>query len=111
MVVQSRYYHNLIKEILDNSIASDWENAVIEWDIDDVEEDENQTESCVCGKENLRYLFTIRNRFNNAILFPIGSQCIKKFERDDLTSVVDINEQLFKLLHAVENNDFLTLSS
>ena len=28
-----------------------------------------------------------------------------------MTSVVDINEQLFKLLHAVENNSFLTLSS
>jgi hypothetical protein len=37
----------LIREILDNSVASDWENAVIEWDIKDVEEDENQEDSCI----------------------------------------------------------------
>ena len=79
--------------------------------MDDVEEDETLEESCVCGKENLRYLFTIRNIYNGHTLFPIGSSCIKKFERYDLNEEVAAKEQLFKLLHAIENNEFLTLSS
>jgi len=79
--------------------------------LDDVEEDETLEESCVCGKENLRYLFTIRNIYNGHTLFPIGSSCIKKFERYDLNEEVAAKEQLFKLLHAIENNEFLTLSS
>lgn len=111
MVNKSSYYENLLREVLDNSEANIWEEAVQEWWIEDVEEDECQDGVCICGKENLRYLFTIRNSLNNNGLYPIGSSCIKKFERTDLTSEVDVKEQLFKLLHAVENNDFLTLSS
>jgi hypothetical protein len=44
-------------------------------------------------------------------LYPIGSSCIKKFERADLDEEAAVKEQLFKLLHAIENNRFLTLSS
>jgi len=111
MVNTNNYYENLLKTVLDNSEATDWEDAVQEWWIEDVEEDPYQAGICTCGKENLKYLFTIKNLSNNNRVFPIGSSCIKKFERADLSSEVDIKEQLFKLLHAVENNDFLTLSS
>jgi hypothetical protein len=44
-------------------------------------------------------------------LYPIGSSCIKKFDRDDLDEEVAVKEQLFKLLHAIESNSFITLSS
>lgn len=44
-------------------------------------------------------------------MYPIGSSCIKKFERADLDEEAAVKEQLFKLLHAIENNRFLTLSS
>lgn len=111
MVNGSSYYRNLIDAVLRLSEADDWRSAVNEWSIDDVEEDETLTESCVCGKENLRYLFTIRNEVNGNMLYPIGSSCIKKFERTDLNEEVSVKEQLFKLLHAIENNSFLTLSS
>ena len=69
----SVYYENLKKNVIEHSQADDWHSAVNEWEIDDVEEDETLTESCVCGKENLRYLFTIRNEFNGKKLYPIGS--------------------------------------
>lgn len=69
------------------------------------------SESCVCGKENLRYLFTIQNTINRNILYPIGSSCIKKFERTDFYELASVKEQLFKLLHAIERNSFITLSS
>jgi len=111
MVTESRYLQTLIKDVMDNSESNSWELAVTEWEISDVEEDEQLEESCICGKEHLRYLFTIENQLNGRVLYPIGSSCIKKFERDDLKHEVDVKEQLFKLLHAVEKDQFLPLSS
>ncbi|MBK5077393.1 hypothetical protein IL308_11575 [Lactococcus lactis] len=108
---QSSYYKNLIKKVIDNSESDIWKSAITEWVIDDVEEDTNQFESCICGKENLRYLYTIRNKLSGKFLYPIGSQCIKKFEQDELTNEINVKEQMFKLLHAVEDNAFLKLSS
>ena len=35
-------------------------SAVAEWDIIDCEEDERLESSCICGKEDLRFLFTIQ---------------------------------------------------
>lgn len=35
---------------------------------------------CVCGKENIHHHHVIRNRFNHAMIDPIGSQCVKQFE-------------------------------
>ena len=107
----SIYCRNLIERVIDNSKASNWENAVLEWEVFDCEEDETLQSSCICGKEELRYLFTIRNTRNGNLLYPIGSSCIRRFERDDLDEDVSIREQLFKLLHAIEKNEFITLSS
>ena len=80
----NQYYEKLIQRVLDLSERKVWDAAVQEWIIIDCEEDIEAQTTCVCGKENLRYLFTIRNQINGNILFPIGSTCIKKFERDDL---------------------------
>jgi hypothetical protein len=110
MRFNSPYYRNLIKQVVDNSEASAWEDAIFEWEVFDCEEDDSLFSSCICGKENLRYLFTIRNIENGNILYPIGSSCIKKFERDDLNQDASIKEQLFKLLHAIEKNEYITLS-
>lgn len=60
-MMASSYYQNLIKRVLEASTTDNWEIAVREWDIVDCEEDEEHASECVCGKENLRYLFTIRN--------------------------------------------------
>ncbi len=111
MVEKSQYFKNLIKVVVDNSESKDWKSAVDEWKIIDVVEDEKLEESCICGKEHLRYLFTIKNEENGRKLYPIGRLCIKKFERKELKDEVNIKEQLFKLLHAVEDNEFLQLSS
>jgi len=111
VIQNGTYYQNLIKRVVDSSEATTWDAAVLEWEVYDCEEDEELLSSCVCGKENLRYLFAIKNKYNGNILYPIGSSCIKKFERDDLNESVSINEQLFKLLHAIENHEFITLSS
>ena len=105
----SSNYDNLIKEVLEKSESKNWTDAVKEWEIVDCEEDETRSNYCICGKEGLRYLFTIKNTINNNELYPIGSSCIKKFGVDDLYAEATIWEQEFKLYNAIANNDFISL--
>lgn len=107
----SSYYKKLISTVLDASYSDYWEEAVEEWDIIDCEEDEECESSCICGKEKIRYLYTIRNRETGKILYPIGSSCITKFERADFAEEISIREGMFKLYRAVRNNDMIELSS
>ena len=109
--MRNTYHENLIQKVFDLSESSYWNDAVLEWEITDCEEDAELLSSCVCGKENLRYLFTIQNTRNRNILHPIGSSCIKKFERDDLNEIASIQEKLFKLYHAIINSNYITLSN
>lgn len=109
--MSSIYATNLINNVLENSVSMTWDAAVLEWQIDDVIEDEDNESTCICGKENIRYLFTIKNSNNQNKLFPIGSSCIKKFNREDLNEFAIVNEKLFKLFHAVKANEFITLNS
>lgn len=111
MSSNSIYRENLINRVIANSIATSWDSAVLEWEIEDCEEDEDLLSSCICGKERLRYLFTIVNKYNGCSLYPIGSTCIKKFSRRDLDESASIQIQMFTLLHAIENNDFISLSN
>lgn len=110
-LTSSLYAERLLKQVIDNSEATDWDSAVLEWDITDWDEDYYLETSCLCGKENLRYLFTITNRENGNRLEPIGSQCIKKFERKDLNEKTAIYEKLFKLKAALSENKYIGLSS
>lgn len=104
------YVERLKEKVVNLSHSNDWDTAVKEWEIIECEEDRTHSESCVCGKENLYYLFTIRNTINGNILFPIGSSCISKFGRNDLDDEAAIREKMFRLYHAVEDNQFISLS-
>lgn len=104
-------FEQLKKVVLEKSCSKNWINAVLEWEIVDADEDESCSSSCVCGKEDIRYLYTIKNLKTGETLFPIGSSCIRKFERSDLNNQTSLTEQLFKLYHAVEENEFLSLST
>ena len=107
----SLYRENLIKTVIDNSRGHTWEEAVCEWEITDCVEDDSRSKSCICGKEELRYLYEIHNVVTDRYLYPIGSSCIRKFEREDLQEKTSVAEGMFKLLHAVEKNAYLELSS
>lgn len=107
----NQYYENLIKGVLELSENHTWEQAVKEWEICDCEIDEALTESCVCGKEHLKYLFTIRNTENGNELYPIGSTCINKFGREDLDYEISVYKAMFRLIHAVENKERIELNS
>lgn len=101
----------LKERVLELSESSIWEIAVTEWEISNCEEDENCSSQCVCGQTNLKYLFTIHNFKNNNELYYIGSTCIKRFGREDLSSETDVIEKLFVLRHAIEKNKYIELNS
>jgi hypothetical protein len=72
--------------------------AIREWDIVN---DSEQTEcsDCICGHKNIKYTYTIKNRINDNILYPLGSSCIRKFEYQDLIdqlSIVTNKNKIFK---------------
>ena len=89
------YMERLIKTVIELSHGNDWDTAVVEWEIIDCEEDSTLSESCICGKEHLFYLFTIKNIITGSTLFPIGSSCIKKFGRDDLNDEASVRDNQF----------------
>ena len=105
----SVYYERLINEVIYASESKEWNTAVREWELYDCEEDASKTTSCICGKEGLKYLFTIRNVINGNKLFPIGSSCIKKFGIDELYENASLWEKEFELYHAIEKNEFISL--
>lgn len=109
-VIENTYVRKLIMTVINNSESDNWQEAVTEWEIYDCEEDDSNSEGCICGKENIKYLYTIRNVCNGRVLFPIGSSCIKKFNRTDLKEEIALIESQFKLLHAVEEHRYLSLS-
>lgn len=103
-------FDKLVNTVIEFSSSKDWQNAVSEWILIDTEEDEFAESKCICGKENIRYLHRIKNVTNDNELFPIGSSCIKKFNRTDLNEQISVKEKLFKLYHAVGNKEFLELA-
>lgn len=103
--------YDLINVVINNSVSDFWDNAVTEWDISYYEEDEDCSSKCICGKENIKYLFTIRNRLNGNELFPIGSRCIKRFGLRDLYYETECIQGMYKLYHAIQNNERITLDS
>jgi len=55
-----------------------------EWYVIQSEYDVDAGLKCICGKENIHHHHVIRNRFNNAVIDPIGSKCVKRFEIEQL---------------------------
>ena len=108
--MDSAYRRNLIATVLEASRSSFWDSAVHEWVVDDCEEDTSLSSACICGKERLRYLYTIYNKETRAKLFPIGSCCIKKFEREDMNEAISVTEGMFRLLHAIREGEYIRLT-
>lgn len=105
-------YRKLHEAVISASESNNWDDAKTEWtNVDDIEEDDNLSSQCVCGQENLRYLFTITNEINGNKLFPIGSTCIKQFENSELNTTVNVYRQLLELEKAVKQGAFIKLDS
>lgn len=95
------YVAALIQRVIDCSVATTWDDSVIEWTIIDLEEDPKGQGVCVCGHPNLVQMFTIRNLRNGNELYPIGNECVKKFRRKDMKSDAALLTALYKLRTAI----------
>lgn len=70
--------------------------------------------TCVCGKEGLRYVYTIANTETGETLSPIGSSCIKKFEQSDMDEELAGWQQAIKLMEEaarIGKEDYVHLHS
>lgn len=108
------YTDNLIGTVIGLSVADDWEGARREWEIVGCEVDEIHSATCVCGKEGLRYVYTIANTETGETLSPIGSSCIKKFEQSDMDEELAGWQQAIKLMEEaarIGKEDYVHLHS
>lgn len=99
----------LQKAVIEASESYFWEEAVCEWKILDCAIDEDKKSRCICGQEGLKYCFTIKNRYNDNILHPIGSSCISQFGRNDLIQIVSVYEQMFNIRIKYYNREKIRL--
>ena len=76
---KSKYQENLIKTVMDKSWGNTWEEAVQEWDIIDCAEDNSLSRSCICGKEQIKYLYRLHNRKQTNGCFRLEVHALKNF--------------------------------
>ena len=67
----------LREAILESSVSNNFKVATGEWYVNNYLIAEGV--SCVCGQENCKYVYSIKNWFNEKTLFPIGSSCMEYF--------------------------------
>lgn len=79
---RSPNYVELMKIVLENSKSCDKDEAIREWFISGYYKEQNGV-SCLCGQEHCKYVFVIKNFYNNNLLAPIGSSCMNYFVWDE----------------------------
>lgn len=104
-------YERLKEVVAAASVNDDFETAVLEWNVVELEENPRGDGECVCGQPELVKMFTIRNHLNDAELFPIGSQCVNHFGRADLNLQVAVFTGLLLLRKAILAGERITLTS
>ena len=83
--MKSEKFLTLVNQVISNSNSETFEAARLEWKITayhTVNIEENI--SCICGQPHLVNLYEITNIYNKNSIYPLGSECITKFEYDDL---------------------------
>ena len=81
--------------------------ALKEWqctgEVIDCKEEEQSFDDCdLCSHPNIRYRFTIRNKFNNNEL-EVGSSCINKFITNSIEDIYERNSELSKAKRSIQN--------
>lgn len=100
--------YDLFDVVLSNSSAKEFSVARNEWWVSgcvDSGDNPETWERCICGKDGIRYCYEIKNRITGAVLYPIGSECIKKFDSEDmnlamkrLTTITDFNTSMREVI-------------
>lgn len=83
-IMGNLYTDNLIGTVIGLSVADDWEGARREWEIVGCEVDETHSATCVCGKEGLRYVYTIANTETGETLLTCSTEdSVRKRRREN----------------------------
>ncbi len=90
---QKQYKMNFLHPIICSSESNEWKSAAQEWEVMYYGEVEGTT--CICGKEEIKYVSGILNRLNGNELYPIGSRCINKFESEEMNEDIHAYEKAF----------------
>lgn len=104
-------FPELVRAVVSNSVANDWDTARGEWEVTGVDEDPRSGGICVCGQLGLAILYTITNHRNGASLDPIGSTCVNQFARTELNTQVVTFSGLLKLREAIRAGRRIELTS
>lgn len=112
-----KYNKNFLHPIICSSVSEEWKQAAQEWKVTNykrVEED-----ICICGKEEIKDIYKIRNRLNGNELYPIGSRCINKFKskkmNEDVSEYKRISKKVFnrisKLKETIDKGELIKFSA
>lgn len=69
--------YKLSEQIIAHSVADRWDEARLEWAIEDIYWEEDP-DTCLCGHFPINELCFLRNHKNNEKVL-VGNQCVKKF--------------------------------
>ena len=105
MSTNSRTY-KLYEVVTEASDADEWEEARYEWDVINLSEETDET--CICGKKHIVQCHTIRNKTNGTSLWPVGSECVKKFRVDRMEEDA---KELKRELHIIEKDKYRVLKN
>ncbi|MGN0240143.1 MAG: hypothetical protein ACI4CS_00500 [Candidatus Weimeria sp.] len=72
----------LMEKVLQHSVSNTWDKASKEWFVTDMFVDESGESTCICGHKHLKDVYIICNSFTAEELYPIGSECIKRFNNE-----------------------------
>lgn len=93
--------------ILEYSVSCNLKEAIQEWDIESVDNNLCKDSQCICGHKNIRFEYKLKNRINKNIMFPVGSVCIREFNRSDFKE----RSQVYETLLTSISDGFIQLST
>lgn len=85
----------LADQIIEKSVSNSLQRAVREWKVTGCRTECDET--CVCGQQHIKYAFQIRNKRTGETLYPIGSDCIKKFYGGHMYNEATVIQQICML--------------
>lgn len=69
--------YKLVQKIISISVSKKWDDAKLEWSLDEVYEGD-ELEECLCGHYPIKEICVIKNKINKETAV-VGNCCVKKF--------------------------------
>ena len=89
--------------ILNGSKSNSIARAIREWSIQDVTVNYANSGVCLCGQRGIHFEYGIVNEKTGVYLYPIGSECIKKFKRGDFSDYASGFEECMRIAESMHH--------